>query len=270
MIVQARPSLRQSDYGEITMNLSARVEPHPDTPQSQRWPKRFAPLTSEQEAIRNDFVKYWLEVLPRRYGAIERFNHEYPVRTWAALKFTQAAGRTRTLEVGAGLGAHIGYEDLSLQDYHALEMRESVLNVLKSRYPSVHAVLGNIEERRPFRDGYFDRVVVVHVLEHLSNLPAALDEIRRLLSPTGVLSVVAPCEGGLAYALARRISAQRIFEKTYQSPYRWFIEREHVNTYGEIHGELTRRFRITHEQRWPLPGLPIALNLVVGLTLVPK
>ena len=49
-----------------------------------------------------------------------------------------------------------------------------------------------------------------------------------------------------------------------------YLEREHVSTYSEIHEELTRRFRITHEQRWPLPGLPIALNLVVGLTLTAK
>jgi len=243
---------------------------HPDMSHAQKWPKRFAPLTPEQESIRNDFMKQWLEVLPRKYGAIERFNHGYPVWTWAARKSTHAARPVRTLEVGAGLGAHIGYEDLSHQDYHALEMRENVLAVLKNRFPMVHAVLGSIEERRPFPDGYFDRVVIVHVLEHLCNLPAALDEIRRLLSPTGVLSVVVPCEGGLAYTLARRISAQRIFERTYHSPYQWYIEREHVSTYSEIHEELTRRFRITHEQRWPLPGLPIALNLVVGLTLTAK
>jgi SAM-dependent methyltransferase len=149
----------------------------------QKWPKRFAPLTPEQESILNDFVKQWLEVLPRRYSAIERFNHGYPVWTWAEQRSSHATKPVRTLEVGAGLGAHIGYEDLSHQDYHALEMRENVLEVLKSRFPMVHAVLGSIEERRPFADGYFDRVVIVHVLEHLCNLPAARDEFRRLPSP---------------------------------------------------------------------------------------
>ena len=147
-------------------------------------------------------------------------------------------------------------------------MRQNVLSVLQQRYPAVHAVLGDVEQPTPFARGYFDRIVVVHVLEHLCNLPAALVEIDRLLGDSGLLSVVAPCEGGLAYSLARRISAKRIFEKSYGTPYAWFIEREHVNTYAEIRNELAGRFRIVEEVRWPLRALPLALNLVVGLTMV--
>lgn len=246
--------------------MSGRTAPN----QRESWPKTFDPLTPDQERIRNDFMKRWLEVLPQRYQAIERFNHEYPIRAWARHGAARGAGRVRTLEIGAGLGAHIGYEELSHQDYHALEMRQNVLSVLQQRYPAVRAVLGNVEESTPFGDGYFHRIVVVHVLEHLCNLPAALVEIDRLLGPSGLLSVVAPCEGGLAYSLARRISAQRLFEKTYRTPYAWFIEREHVNTYPEVRSELARRFRIIEEVRWPLRGLPLAMNLVVGLTMARK
>ena len=68
----------------------------------------------------------------------------------------------------------------------------------------------------------------------------------------------------------RRFAPLRIFEKTHHSPYKWFIEREHVSTYQEIREALRRRFRITHEWRWPVRGLPIAVNLVVGLTMVPR
>ncbi len=234
---------------------------------ARKWPKSFPPLTPQQEAIRNDFVKRWLEVFPDRYGRVERFNHEYPLRAWDTLVPAPGGAPIRTLEIGAGLGSHLVHERLDRQEYYALELRENVLSVLKRRYPAVHATLGDIEQRTPFPDAFFDRVIVVHVLEHLCNLPAALDEIRRVLKPTGILSVVAPCEGGFAYSLARRISAQRMFEKAYGSPYRWFIEREHVNNYDEVLEELTRRFTLTHERRWPLPGLPIAINLIVGLTL---
>ena len=48
--------------------------------------------------------------------------------------------------------------------------------------------------------------------------------------------VVIPCEGGLAYSLARRISAQRIFEKRYGMSYRFFIESEHINVPARDHG----------------------------------
>jgi SAM-dependent methyltransferase len=231
------------------------------------WPRRFAPLTPEQEAARNKFMKQWLEVLPQRYSGIERFNHGYPVSRWAAFAAEQPQRTIRTLEIGAGLGAHLGFEDLSRQEYYALEMREGLLDALRERYPSVRPVLGNIEERAPFDDAYFDRVVVVHVLEHLPNLPCALDEIRRLLKPDGTFHAVIPCEGTPAYSLARRISAQRIFERTYGMSYKPIIEREHVSTYHEIRHELAQRFRITHEERWPLRSMPLACNLVSGLTL---
>jgi SAM-dependent methyltransferase len=214
-------------------------------------------------------MKLWLEVLPQRYSGIERFNHGYPVSRWAAFVAQQPQRVIRTLEIGAGLGAHLGFEDLSRQEYYALEMREGLLDALRARYPAVHAVLGNIEQRTPFDDAYFDRVIVVHVLEHLPNLPSALDEIHRLLNPQGAFLAVIPCEGTLAYSLARRISAQRIFERTFHMPYKPIIEREHVSTYHEIRHELTQRFRITHEQRWPLPWLPLTCNLVAGLTLAP-
>jgi SAM-dependent methyltransferase len=233
-----------------------------------KWPKQFPPLSPDYEAIHDAFVKKWLETLPTRYAAIERFNHTYPVDAWKA--HAQRKPRPRTLEVGPGIGAHLEYEDLARQDYHAIELRQNLIEPLRARFPQLLAVQGSIEERTPFEDGQFDRVVAIHVLEHLRNLPAGLDEIRRILAPDGVFTAVVPVEGGLAYSVARRVSAQRLFEKTYKLPYKPFIEREHVNTYAELRDELQRRFRVAASRRWPLPGLPVTFNLVVGLTLAPS
>ncbi len=41
--------------------------------------------------------------------------------------------------------------------------------------------------------------------------PSALDEIDRLLADGGFFQVVIPCEGSLAYSMARKISAQALF-----------------------------------------------------------
>ena len=40
---------------------------------STQWPKTLEPLTREQEAIYDDFMKRWHEILPRRFGLVERF-----------------------------------------------------------------------------------------------------------------------------------------------------------------------------------------------------
>jgi len=102
-------------------------------------------------------------------------------------------------------------------------------------------------------------------------LPATVREMHRLCRPgTGVLSVVIPCEGSLAYSLARKMSAQRIFEKRYEQPYDWFIRREHLNRPGDILAELEPYFHIESRSFFPVPLPLLFCNLCVGLTLQPR
>ena len=54
----------------------------------------------------------------------------------------------------------------------------------------------------------------------------------------GRFIAVIPCEGGLAYWMARRLSAQRIFERRYGTSYKWCIRSEHINVPREIRAEL--------------------------------
>ena len=230
------------------------------------WPKTFPPLTAEQERIRDDFMRHWHEVLPRRYGVVERFSHGYVVDH-------APPGFARTLEVGAGLGEHLDYERLTAAQraaYVALELRPNMASEITRRHPEVRALVGDVQDRLDVPDGTFDRVVAVHVLEHLPDLPRAVAELHRVCAPGGVLQAVIPCEGGLAYGLARRISAQRLFERRYRQPYRWFIEREHVNRPGEILEVLSERFEVTHRAFFPLLVPVVTVNLCLGLTLRPR
>lgn len=234
-----------------------------------KWPKTFPPLTNEQKLISDDYVAYWHTVLPSKYSIIDKFNHNYPV-------LHAPADFSRTIEIGAGLGEHLKYESLTLEQrksYFCIDLRENMVEVIHQNFPDVQAIVHDCQQRLDlFEDGYFDRILAVHVLEHLPNLPAAIQEMYRLINKQkGVFSVVIPCEGGLAYGMARRISAQRIFEKRYKQSYKWFIEREHINRANEILEELHPYFEITHRRYFPLPVLPIqTLNLVIGVTLSPR
>ncbi|MGI8728812.1 MAG: class I SAM-dependent methyltransferase [Solirubrobacteraceae bacterium] len=232
------------------------------------WPKTLPPLTEEQARIHDDFMKQWHEVLPQRYGIVERFNHTFPVRH-------SRPGFRRTLEIGAGLGEHIHYERLTPEqehDYHALEMRKNMAEQIHANHPGVRVIVGDCQARLDFPDGHFDRYIAVHVLEHLPDLPACLREAWRLLDKDrGQLLVVIPCEGSPAYTLARRISAQRIFERTYGMPYGPFIAREHINAPAEIIAELERHFTVERRRFFPLPFAPlVAANLCIGLALRPR
>ena len=194
---------------------------------------------------------------------IERFNHGYPL--WSS-----SPARNLTLEIGAGVGEHLRFENLATQDYVALELREELARTISGLHPTVGVIVGDCQGRLPFADASFDRVLAIHVLEHLPNLPRAVDEVRRVLRSDGLLSVCIPCEGGLLYTLARNISARPLFERRYGQSYDWFITSEHINRPDEVIEELTRLFEVVHRRYFPFPLPSVKLNLVIGLTLRPK
>ena len=236
----------------------------------RRWPKTLPPLTPEQARISDDFMQSWLGELGKRnrYGWIEHFNQNFAVKH-------SRPGFQRTLEMGAGLGEHIRYEKLSPEQeagYYANDFRENMAAAIRQSFPRVQTVVGDCQQRFGFPDGFFDRVLAIHVLEHLPNLPGAIREAYRLLDKTrGQFLVVIPCEGSPAYSLARKISAERLYKKRYGGDYSWFYQREHINLADEVIAELRPYFEIETRSFFPLPFLPFVFNnLVIGLALTPR
>ena len=223
------------------------------------WPKPLPAFTDDELRVRDAFMARWLEYLPQRGGFVERFNHGYPLNG--------AANARRTLEVGAGLGAHVGYEDLANQEYYAVELRDELAESMGANFPSVTTIAADCQKRLPFDEGFFDRVLAIHVLEHLPDLPAALDEVARVLAPEGRFVAVIPCEGGLAYSLARRLTSKRLFEREFGRDYDWFIRSEHINVPWEIRGELEKRFQVVDTRYFPLRIPAVSVNLIIGLTM---
>jgi SAM-dependent methyltransferase len=238
-----------------------------------KWPKVLPPLTVEQQTISNDFVEHWLSVLGngsrQSFKWLENFNQTYVIK-----KTPNNNCFITTLEIGAGNGEHLHYETLSPEqktNYVALDLRANMVQQIKINFPYIQSLEADCQETLPFADGHFDRILAIHVLEHLPNLPAAIKEAHRLCNKTnGYLSVVIPCEGGLAYSLARKLSAQKIFERRYQQSYDWFIKREHINLPNEIIEELTQYFDIIDRSYFPIPLAYVNLNICIGITLRPK
>lgn len=226
------------------------------------WPKRLPDLTPEQERIREDFYQVWMHRIPRRYKLVNWFDHAYPAR--------RRRPGERTLEIGAGLGSQIAHEGLEDQAYVATDVRESMLEQLSERFPRAEAVVADAQADLPFEDDSFDRVVAVHVLEHLPNLPAALDQIRRVMKPTGRFVVVIPCEGGRVHRIVRALTARPLFERTYGTSYDWFVATEHPNVPWEIEHELRARFDVDGRTFFPFVVPSVNLNFAYGLTCLAK
>lgn len=226
---------------------------------NNKWPKKLPELSLEQQQIRKEFTIKWYEESPK-FSIIAKFNH-----VWG-IKGDVFPEECNTLEVGVGLGAHIEFEDLTKQKYYALELMPEMADKIKKRFPSVEVITGDIQSRLNFPDAFFDRVIAVHVLEHLPGLPAALNEIKRLLKPGGFCDFVVPCEGSPAYLLAREFSGKRCFKKHFKMSYDWFVKSEHINIYSEIVEEIEKAgFEIKWKKFFPIPIPLVWCNLAVGL-----
>jgi SAM-dependent methyltransferase len=238
-------------------------------PTAEKWPKVLPPLTPEQRRRSDEFMQRWHVELANRpaYGGLERFNHRF------VLKHSPPAFK-RSLEIGAGLGEHLAWERLTPEQergYYCNEVRENMAAEIRRRFPNVQTVVGDCQKPMDFPDGFFDRYIAIHVLEHLPDLPPVIREAWRLLDKqVGRLLIVIPTEGSLAYSLARKISAERVWNRHYDVPYAEFYKREHINRVPEILEELDPYFSIEARGFFPL-GIPIeSLSLVIGFALAPR
>jgi SAM-dependent methyltransferase len=234
-----------------------------------KWPKVQPLLTEEQKQRSDAFMKAWhVELAGReRYRLIEKFNHSFPIEH-------SPLGFKTTLEIGAGLGEHLKHETLTPEQergYYCNEMRDNMAAEIRRRFPNVQTVVGDCQQPLDFPDGTFDRYIAIHVLEHLPDLPAAIREAWRLLNKqTGRMLVVIPTEGTLAYGLARKVSAERMWKRLFAVPYAELYKREHINLVPEILEELDPYFTIEAQSYFPL-RVPLQFcNLVIGLALVPR
>jgi ubiquinone/menaquinone biosynthesis C-methylase UbiE len=227
------------------------------------WPKSVPVLSPEQQQARERFMLGWHEILPKKYAYVEDFNHSW-------ISKLPIKRNSKSLEVGAGIGEHFFWEDQNIQTYYQLDYREEFCKLIRDNTKSNLVFCDDIQSKTQFENSTFDRVLTVHVLEHLPNLPAALLEIIRILKDDGCFDVVIPCEGGLAYSIARKISAQRYFEKTFKMDYLPIVKSEHINTFPEIMAELKKYFKVEQSSFFPLkvPFYPINLCTAMRLTKI--
>jgi ubiquinone/menaquinone biosynthesis C-methylase UbiE len=104
-----------------------------------------------------------------------------------ALRHLLPLGGERLIDVGAGYGRlanlYQGYRQTILLDYSPNLLRDARARLAPNPPLTVAASFYDI----PLADGACDTVVMVRVLHHAADPPAALRELRRILRPGGML-----------------------------------------------------------------------------------
>ena len=111
--------------------------------------------------------------------------YEDLVERVAMQKLLPPAGE-RLLEIGAGFGRltdlYRGYRQIILSDYARTQLEEARRYLRDDdRFIYVVADVYNL----PFVDNLFDALTMVRVMHHLVDVPAALTEMHRVITPNG-------------------------------------------------------------------------------------
>lgn len=214
----------------------------------------------------------WLDYRARFSDLYDNSNYSSPLQSFmmrASHRLTERPfdSRThfsRTLEVGAGTGEHIGYIRHSFDQYILTDLDEKTLKVAHQKHQGIHE--GKLYyESQPasglqYSDNSFDRLIATHVLEHIYQPHLALKEWARVVKDGGTLSILIPTDPGLAWRLGRTLGPRRS-AIAQGIAYDYVMAREHVNACNNLIAILRHYFKDSKEYWWPFPAPSMDINL---------
>ena len=146
-------------------------------------------------------------------------------------KFNKKEKYSRVLEIGAGSAPHLEYLKHKYDEYFFLETSDYALNIYKNM-ENINAKIYD-GKNLPFDNNFFDRIIISHCLEHITEPEKFLFEMMSKLKKDGVLSISLPTDPGLLWRFGRLFIRNFTLNKTYKiskDEYEYVNATEHVNS----------------------------------------
>lgn len=179
------------------------------------------------------------------------------------------------LEIGPGTSPHINYLNGNFDKYYMLDSSLFTINFLKMKFNKNKKIIikRSVNSKIPFKNDYFDRIIMSHVLEHVIEPEIFLFNVLTKLKKGGNLSISLPTDPGFLWRLGRFY--QKLFNvknklNLNNSEYDYMIATEHVNSIFNLISILRYHFKnnIICEEFLPFKFLKsLDLNLFYNLTL---
>jgi SAM-dependent methyltransferase len=166
---------------------------------------------------------------------------------------------SKVLEIGAGNIPHLDYLKHDYDEYfiaetstYALEFCKEMKNVKAYSYDGVNL---------PFEDDFFDRIIISHCLEHISEPEKFLFEVMNKLRNGGVLSISLPTDPGLLWRLGKIFTKYYTAKRTYKissNEYDYLLATEHINSIFNLISLIRYNFKNQIKENF----LPFKIKLV--------
>lgn len=176
----------------------------------------------------------------------------------------------RVIEVGAGSGVHLSYVRHGFGTYLMTDGSAAMLEQIppeRRQHPGGTVRLAQADcTRLALADASFDRLVATHVLEHVPFPHAVLKEWARVVRPGGMLSIVLPCDPGLAWRMGRYLGPRSSAKKR-GIDYDYVMALEHINAITNLVAIIRHQFPRRQETWWPLRVPSSDLNLIYAVNI---
>lgn len=226
--------------------------------------------------------KAWLDYRERFSEVYDESNYSSPLQKLAMRAshrlvenaYAEQDFFSKVVEVGAGTGGHLPFIRHRFNEYVLTDVDPKTLDVAKRKFAAGYDNRVKFEtqtgDHLAYADSTVDRLIAVHVLEHIHQPHLALKEWFRVLRHGGVLSILIPTDPGLAWRLGRCLGPRKNAIKQ-GIAYDYVMAREHVNSCNNLIAILRHYFQKAEEAWWPTRIPSIDINLFFAFhTVVDK
>jgi hypothetical protein len=227
------------------------------------YPRQRPPLSPKHADL------YAAEYAINRSGKGVLYRGVALLESWMHRQTAKSNGSTAILELGAGALNHVKFEK-HFTHYDVVESlpelckQSPLVSKIRHVYEGYGALTPLINREQ------YGRVISIAVLEHLDNLPLTLATSALLLKDDGVFQSAIPTEGGLAWALAWRMSTGIAYRLRTRLSYIPLMKHEHINSEREIYSLLKFLYEDIRISRFPIALKHLSLYTYFECRMVNK
>ncbi|OGT09888.1 MAG: hypothetical protein A2X77_04785 [Gammaproteobacteria bacterium GWE2_42_36] len=171
----------------------------------------------------------------------------------------------RVLEVGPGIIEHLSYNHTRPESYFLVDIKKEMLTQSAEQLKKygIHQVkmIQVTGTHLPLETDSVDMVITFHQLEHIYELDQYVQELKRVLKPSGLIVGAVPAEGGMAWGVGRFLTSRRYVKKNMPIDYDKIICWEHPNFVNKLKQILNKNFESIKSIKKPFCFLPMDFNL---------